>query len=77
MHSRALALPTSSPLGGRLYLVPFLDMLNHAGRQTAFLLGGASAAQDNVRCPWHLLESNENSAPDICADMLSTILHHR
>lgn len=50
VHSRTLALPDGSPLGGRLYLVPFLDMLNHAGRQTSFLLGDASAAQDNVRC---------------------------
>ena len=30
------------------WLVPLFDMLNHAGKQTAFLLGDASEAMNNV-----------------------------
>lgn len=50
VHSRACTLGNrlSGPHHGS-WLVPLFDMLNHAGKETAFLLSGASEAESNTR----------------------------
>ena len=50
VHSRACTL--GNEFNGRhvaSWLVPLFDMLNHAGKQTAFLLSDASEAEHNTR----------------------------